>query len=247
MKTFSFAAVGLFLWLGASSCLAATPAPSRPGYLHVTSIYEGRLLIKLLNARADTYLGSSAYRSGARAHSAGGIDLISPFDVQAVSQGSVRARSINPSYYRQKSGRKSRILDYRSKAALSGVDPVAQILRLSLAGPTPCLGTLTVFDGKQRYRLTFSRPRPGKLSSNLAGQGLATPQTCSLGFTPLSGLGGSKPGSTSGLRGESSASFAWSPRARLWILTEIEIGTLLGPARISLEEFSLSTAGAMPS
>ena len=247
MKKFATAATAFVLWLGSSSCMAATPAASRPIYLHVTTIYEGRLLIKLLNARADTYLGSAAYRSGAYAHSAGGIDVISPFDVQAVSQGAVRARSSSPSFYRQKSGLKSRVLDYRSKAATLGVDPVAQFLRLSLGSSTPCLGASTVFDGKQRYRLSFVRPRPGRLPAHLIGKGLVTPQTCSLGFTPLSGLGANRAGSGGALRGETTATFGWSPKARLWILTDVEVGTLLGAAHISLEEFSLSTAGGLPS
>ena len=222
-------------------------AISKPNaYLHVASIYEGRLFIKLLNARADTYIGQSDYRSGAYALSAGGLEFIRPFEVKAISNGTIKGRSASPIFYRQSSGRKSRAVDYRRLPPSSVGDPIAQLLRLSLAGPTPCIGAMTVFDGEQKYRITFTRQRPAALAKSLNGQGLTTPQACALGFSPISGFGGAKASSKGALRGNSSATFAWSSKARLWILTDIEVGTVVGPAHISLTHLSISSTNALP-
>jgi hypothetical protein len=215
-------------------------------YLHVSSVYEGRFIIKLIDARSDTYLGAANYRSVAEARSAGGLDFLRPFDVKTVSQGSVKGRSISPISYRQNSGRKVRSLDYRVKPPLPGADPIAQLLRLSLGGATPCIGTLTIFDGKQNYRLSFVNPRPGHLPSNLLRQGHVKPQACSVIFAPISGLKGKKASSRDVLRGEQIATFAWSPKARLWIMTDIAVGTIIGTAHISLTQVSLSSVKGLP-
>jgi len=224
----------------------AAPAPVRPKYLHVTSIYEGRLFIKLIDARADTYIGQSDFRSGAYALSAGGLEFIRPFDLKAVSNGTIKGRGASPTFYRQSSGRKSRTVDYRQVPPSSIGDPIVQLLRISLAGPSPCIGAMTVFDGKQKYRISFTGQRPAAPAKSLNGQGLTTPQACTLGFTPISGFGGAKASSKGALRGNSSATFAWSSKARLWILTDIEVGTVVGPAHISLTHLSISSTNALP-
>jgi hypothetical protein len=242
------------LWAGlitALACFAASEvqAQSRQAqanYLHVRSVYEGRFILKLIDARSDTYLGGANYRSVGEARSAGGLEFLRPFDVQALSQGFVKGRAIVPSYYRQKSGRKVRSLDYRVKPPLPGTDPIAQLLRLSLGGSSPCVGTLTFFDGKQNYRLSFVNPRPGQLPPNLRRQGLVKPQACSVTFAPISGLKGKKTSSRDVLRGDQIVTFAWSPKARLWIMTDIAVSTIIGTAHISLTQVSLSSVKGLP-
>jgi hypothetical protein len=242
------------LWAGliiALACYAAgeVHAQSRQvqsNYLRVRSVYEGRFILKLIDARSDTYLGGANYRSIGEARSAGGLEFLHPFDVQALSQGFVKGREIVPTYYRQKSGRKVRSLDYHIKPPLPGTDPIAQVLRLSLGGSSPCIGTLSVFDGKQNYRLSFVNPRPGYLPSNLGRQGLLRPQACSVIFAPKSGLKGTGASSRDVLRGEQIATFAWSPKARLWIMTDIAVSTIIGTAHISLTQVSLSSVRGLP-
>jgi len=65
-------------------------------------------------------------------------------------------------------------------------------------------------------------------------------------FSPISGLQGKRASARDVLSGEQIATFAWSPRARLWIMTDIAVSTVIGTAHISLTQVSLSSVKGLP-
>jgi len=224
------------------SALAGAAHAQSPPVVHLTGVYEGSLLVKLLDVRSDFILGPLDYRAGARAHSSGPVDFVHPFSVLAQSQGVIRGRAAAPVGFLVVGGRKRRSVDFRGKPAAFGADPLSQLVRISLNDPSPCVGSMIFFDGKQRYRMSFSPLGPGALTPAQKSLPLSAPTTCRLGFQPLSGLANRGGAPSTVLRGESTATFARSNLAKVWVLSRVEIGTILGPARIELTNFTASSS-----
>jgi hypothetical protein len=207
----------------------------------ITSTYEAHLLIKVADLRTDQVVMGSAFRAGARMTSIGALGVLKPTTVLVQSNGAMAGADPRPGVYQQieKNGQKHRVVRY---SAPTPVDPLTGLLRAALqtAGASPCVGLMPVWDGHQRYDLTLS-----PLGVGLAKFNLVHPLACRLGFHPISGFGhgGTKPSPF--LRGDPTASFAYEPRANVWVLTDIAVPTMLGAGHISLT--SLHVDGARPS
>ncbi len=206
----------------------------------VTAEYEGTLFVKLMTVRSDYVLEPAAYRAGARAKSSGAVNFLHPFSVLAQSQGTFTSAGPAATVASTIS-EKRRTTDYRGKPAGFGADPLTQLLRIGLA-PQPCVGPLIFFDGKQRYRLTFSPLGGDVLSGAQRGWGLSAPVKCRLSFQAISGLGGSDARKPSALRGPVTAHFARSNAAGLWMMTGVDVGTVVGEGHIEMTSLRVSLA-----
>lgn len=241
------------LLLAASLALLSTPAqaaPRRPpaspaSTKTVTAVYEGRLLVKLFTARSDFILGAGDYRTGVRASSSPTVNHIKPFNVLAQSQGTFRGGLPASATFVQSAGRKRRVVDFRNRPAGFGMDPVSLLLRIGMSRG-PCIGAITAFDGKQKYRVTFSDAAPVALTAQERSWGLANATRCRLTFTPLAGFGKPKSSGPGLLRDDTSAVFAHSAAANLWIMSRVEIATWVGQGRVALTSLKVSDARAPP-
>lgn len=222
----------------APSALAAPPAAAP---LSLTLHYEGRLHVKVLEARSDHVVERTGFRAGARVKSAGALGFIKPYSILAQSTGAVAAGRPLARRFTQAEGRKRRAVAFPQKDG--SADPLTQILGLMLTPATgnPCRGRLAFFDGKQRYDLTFAPAGGGRLLRSQQGLKLGPAVRCRLTFRPIRGLGGSQRKSPV-LTGEAFATFARAPAADVWVLTDVAIGTVVGQAHVSLT--GLSTRGS---
>jgi hypothetical protein len=206
--------------------------------LTMTLFYEGVLFIKVLQVRSDYVLTPSHYRAGARVETSGAVAAVKRFRLSATAQGGISGARLAPQEFTSTDGRKRRVVRFADPKMRGVADPLTRMLQIGLStGATPCVGREAFYDGKQRYDLIFSPLRVGSLTPQIQRLGLNRPVTCALAFRPVSGLGKGPGGS---LRGPSTATFAWSPRARLWVLTGMSIGTVLGAGRIDLTNIQVS-------
>lgn len=238
---------GLLFGLAAALVLGRAAAAA-PGEVAVAQVYEGRLLVKVLDVRVDDVAGPAIYRTGARIKGSAAVSRIKPFTLLVQSNGRMVAGAPGALRYTHQEGRKRRTVRFAgSPARRTPADPLTQILRIMLtpAAASPCIGTLAAYDGKQRYDLTFTPAGKGELSARQRSLGLSGPLRCNLGFRPVAGFKGSRKGP--GLTGASSATFARSAAGDVWVMTDLSIGTIIGPARLSLTDLSVRgrRAGAL--
>ena len=227
--------------LAGAALARAAPLPSPPAPpLVVTSFYEGRLYLKVLDVRADDIVGAGGYQAGARIQSSGVVRMVKPVSLLAQVQGRMVQGYPVPAQFTVHSGGKHRSV---AMGGLRAADAVTQVLRLGLRGPaSPCAGPLPIYDGKQSYVLAFSPAGGGDLSSVQRGFGLSTPTRCRLSFRPVTGFRSSSMGGA--LRGDSFATFARSTTTGFWVLSDITIGTVAGAAKIELT--GLKITGRIP-
>lgn len=221
------AALILAALLAAGSARAAAPA------LSVTATYEARmLLLKVADLRTDQVLYPDRYQLGARLTTIGALGVIKPSTLLVQANGSMAGGAPTPQIYFQTEKGRRKAVSFRGGPA----DPLSQLLGAALqpGGGSPCLGTVPVYDGRQRYDLTLSPAGGGGLSGAQRGFGLTRTVACRLGFRPISGFGRAPPKANPFLRGDPVATFAYAPRGDLWTLTDIAVPTMLGAGHISL-------------
>jgi hypothetical protein len=219
--------------------VASVPASAALTSTQVTATYQGTLIAHLMDVRTDYILEPTAYRAGARAKSSGAIDFVRPFSVLAQSNGALRGRSPSAGIAVIAGDRKRRIVDFRGKPIAFGADPLTQLLKIGLTDASPCIGPLIFFDGKQRYQMTFAPLGAGTLPDRQRMMGLSDPRTCRLSFQPISGVGAhSAKGSP--LRGIAMAHFARLAAARIWVMTDVELPTIVGSGHIELSGLKVS-------
>jgi hypothetical protein len=243
------------LWscaIGGVGFAAPHPAPLRPApgpvgpTLSVTALYEGRLLVKVLDVRTDQIVEPSGFRLGARVHTSGAVGAIKAATFLAQAQGPMTGAGPLPSEFISNDGKRRRVVRFNNGSARSPADPLTQLLRMALTpgSASPCLGALRVEDGRQTYDLIASRAGGGKLTGQQTALGLGHAERCALGFRPVAGF---KPGASLRnpfMTGDLSATFARSTRADVWVLADLSIGTVLGQGHIGLT--GLSVSGARP-
>ena len=226
---------GLALLLG----LAAAPAAGAAASLHVTAIYEARLGLKVADLRTDQVVSPGDYKAGARLTSIGALGAIKPATVLAQADGGMAGGAPQPTVYLQTEKNKRRSVRYAPHAP---TDPLSVLLRAALqpAGASPCLGTAPVYDGRQRYDLAFS-PAGGAAPARF---GLLRPTACRLGFRPIAGFSAGPAKKNPFVRGDAVASFAFEPRANVWVMTDVALPTLIRTGHIALT--SLHIDGVRP-
>ena len=232
-------------FVGLSEGHAAPSAPVKPA-LSITALYEGRLIVKVLDVRTDQIIEPGDFRLGARVHTAGAIGAIKAATFLAQAEGPMVGGAPTPSEFISNDGKRRRVVRFHNVSPRSPADPLTQLLRLALtpANASPCLGALRVEDGRQTYDLIASPGGGGELTGPQKALGLMGSVRCRLGFRPIAGF---KPGAALRnpfMTGELFATFARTPRADLWVLSDLSIGTVLGQGHIALT--GLTVGGARP-
>ena len=223
----------LALLVAATASGAAQAAPS----LSITAVYEARLVIKVADLRTDQVAMADEYKAGARLTTIGALGVIKPQSILAQANGGVADGAPAPSVYAQTEKNKRRVTRYAAGGGPRSVaDPLTQLLRAALqpGGGSPCVGTVPVYDGRQRYDLTLSPAGGGILTGPPAHFGLTRPLACRLGFHPISGFSGGPPKKNPFVRADPLATFAFEPRAGVWVMTEVAVPTLVGTGHIAL-------------
>jgi hypothetical protein len=222
--------------------LAAGAAEASP--LAVTATYEARLLLKVADLRTDQVIGPAGYRVGARLTTVGALGFIKPSVLLDQAEGRMAGPAPEPVHFEQteKNGAKHRNVGFHGGSGWRSLaDPLTQLLRAALqpGGGSPCLGALPVYDGRQRYDLTLAAAGGGALSGPAAGFGLVRPLACRVTFHPISGFaaGPSKPNPF--LRGDPVITFAYAPKAEIWVMTDVAVPTILGTGHIALTSLHL--------
>jgi len=219
--------------VAATASGAAQAAPS----LSITAVYEARLVIKVADLRTDQVAMADGYKAGARLTTIGALGVIKPQSILAQANGGVADGAPAPSVYAQTEKNKRRVTRYAAGGGPRSVaDPLTQLLRAALqpGGGSPCVGTVPVYDGRQRYDLTLSPAGGGILTGPPAHFGLTHPLACRLGFHPISGFSGGPPKKNPFVRADPLATFAFEPRAGVWVLTDVAVPTLVGTGHIAL-------------
>jgi hypothetical protein len=214
--------------------LASAPAARA---MSVTALYEARLVIALANLRVDQVVTPSGFKAGARLTTIGALGVIKPSSVLAQADGGVADGAPAPAVYIQTQKSKRRVIHYASTGGVRSLaDPLTQILRAALqsGGGSPCLGTVPIYDGRQRYDLTLSPAGPGALTGQAAHFGLVHPLDCRVGFHPISGFSNGPPKKNPFLRSDPIATFGYEPRGGVWLLTDVAAPTLVGTGHIVL-------------
>ena len=214
--------------------LAGSPAAAD---VNVIATYEARMLVKVGDLRTDTVVGPAAYRLGARLTTIGAMGVIKPNILLIQADGVTRGGAPVPVVYLQTEKGKRRVTRYNGGVGWRSLgDPLTQLMRAELQPGTgsPCLGSMPVYDGRQRYDLGLYPMGGGSLTGAAAGLGLTRPVSCRFGFKPISGFGGSKKGGVNVMRGDPVATFGFHPGAQVWVLTDIAVPTLLGTGHIAL-------------
>jgi hypothetical protein len=222
---------------------AARAAPS----LAITAIYEARLMIKVADLRTDQVVTPDGYKAGARLTTIGALGIIKPSTILAQADGGVAGGAPAPVAYLQTEKNKRRVTRYAAGGGgRSLADPLTQLLRAALqpGDGSPCVGALPVYDGRQRYDLTLNPAGGGTLAGPPAHFGLTHPLACRLGFHPISGFSGGPPKKNPFVRADPTATFAFEPRARVWMLTDVAVPTLVGTGHIALTSVHIN--GARP-
>jgi hypothetical protein len=237
----SVAILGLGALALATSGARAAPQPPS---LSVSAVYEGALLIKLLDLRLRTRIAGQRFSTDAHVESSGAVSFIRRFDINAASVGGFSHAHAIPAAYVQHSlegkKRSSRTLVFRG--AVTEVDPLTQGVRLTTTSMSiaPCPGVMRTSDGKQRYDLILTYRGPGALSPDQRALGLSDPVVCRLDFRPLSGF---KVNNQQGLRrfvqGDIRATFAKAARAGVWVASDISADTLVGGLHVRLTGLSV--------
>jgi len=224
----------LIALLTVASSAAAAPEVS------ITATYEAQLLIKVADLRTDQVVTAAGFRAGARLTSIGALGVIRPAAVLVQSNGAMSGFDPRPGVYQQteKDGQKHRVVRF---AAPTPVDPLTGFLRSALQAETgsPCTGLVAVWDGRQRYDLVLSPLSGGRSKFNLIH-----PMACRLAFRPIAGFSHGPTKANPFLRGDPTVSFAYEPRAHVWVLTDIAVPTIMGAGHVSLT--ALHVNGARP-
>jgi len=222
---------------------AAPPSPT----LSVSTVYEGTLLIKLLDMRLRTHVSSQKFSTDVHVESSGAVSFIRRFDINAAAVGAFERGRAIPTAYVQHSleGRKrsSRTEVWRAPSPV--VDPLTQGLRLTATPLTsaPCPGVMPTSDGKQRYDLILTYRGRGELAPGQQSMGLTQPVLCRLDFRPVSGFkNNNQQGLRQFVRSDIRATFAKAAGAGVWIATDISADTLVGGLHLRL--ISLSVQGS---
>jgi hypothetical protein len=228
---------------------SALAEPAASPTLSISTVYEGSLLIKLLDMRMRTRVAGQRFSTDVHVESSGAVSFIRRFDINAASVGGFDHGRPVPAAYVQHSleGRKraSRTLVFRGPSPV--VDPLTQGLRLTATPLTsaPCPGVMPTSDGKQRYDLILNYVGRGALAPGQQGLGLSQPIQCRLDFRPVSGF---KANNQQGLRrfvqGDIRATFAKSPSAGIWVATEISADTLVGGLHLRLTSLAVQGSRA---
>lgn len=214
---------------GLAPCLLVLAASPAAAALHVTAIYEARLVVKVADLRMDQVVSPDDYKAGARMTSIGALGVIKPVSVLAQTDGTAMGGVVEPVVYIQTEKAKRRIVRYAPHAP---VDLLTVLLRATLqsGGGSPCVGTVPVYDGRQRYDLTLS-PAGGAAPARF---GLLHPAACRLAFHPIAGFSSGPAKKNPFVRGDAVATFAFEPRAHVWLMTDVALPTLVGSGRIAL-------------
>lgn len=220
--------------------------PANPSSLSVTALYEGRLVVKVVDVRTDQIIEPGAFRVGARIHTTGLIGAIKAATFLAQAQGPMAAGIPVPAEFVSNDGRRRRVVQFHNASGRSAADPLTQLLRIALTPPnaSPCIGSVRVEDGRQTYDLIASPGGGGDLTGAQKALGLTAPVRCRLGFRPIAGF---RPGASLRnpfMTGEVFATYARPSRADVWVLSDLAIGTVLGQAHIALS--GLTVSGARP-
>ena len=239
---------------GLATLIAAAPhralaAPAAPPSLSVSTVYEGSLLIKLLDMRMHARIAGGRFSTDVHVESSGAVSFIRRFDINAASVGSFDHDRPVPAAYVQHSleGRKrsSRTLVWRAPSPVA--DPLTQGLRLTATPLTsaPCPGVMPTSDGKQRYDLVLTYLGRGALAPGQQGLGLIQPVQCRLDFRPISGFkANNQQGLRQFLRSDIRATFAKAPGAGVWVATDVSADTLVGGLHLRLTSLALQGSRA---
>lgn len=226
-------------------CGLAGHAQAAP-ILNVSAVYEARLLIKVADLRADQSVRPDGFKAGARVATIGALGVIKPAVLEAHADGGVAGGAPSPAIYVQIQKNKQRIARYTAGGQGSLADPLTQLLRAALqpGSGSPCIGTTPVYDGRQRYDLILSPAGARTLSGATAHFGLVHPVACRLGFRPISGFSSGAQKKNPFVTRDPEATFAYEPRAQVWLMTDVSVPTLVGTGHIALT--SVHMDGARP-
>jgi hypothetical protein len=237
-------AAAALLGAAAPSQAAAPPSPT----LNVGAIYQGTLLIKLLDLRMHSGVAGQHFKIDAHATSSGAVSFVRKFDIDAGAYGAIVRGQPVPAAYVQRGleGQKHTGRTLVWKSPPPAPDPLTQVLRQSLTtAASPCPAVLPVFDGKQRYDLILTPAGGGALDAAQHGFGLTQAVQCRMGFRPISGF---RTSSQDGLhkftRGDIRATFAKASPSGLWIATDVSVDTLVGAAHLRLIGLSIQGSRA---
>lgn len=125
----------------------------------------------------------------------------------------------------------------------SVLDPLTAILKLAQGhSGQPCGRTLPIFDGKQRFNLTFNFRRYEPLQTG--GHGRVRGVVCQIKYKPLSGYVANS--DTRRYTAEKNIEVAFRPVAdgRVFVPYRLTLPTVIGTARLDLQKLSVSPVHA---
>lgn len=123
------------------------------------------------------------------------------------------------------------------------LDPLTAILNLAQGqGGNPCGRTLPIFDGKQRFNLTFNFRRYEAVQAGRRGKIRGV--VCQIKYKPLSGYVANK--DTRRYSAENNIEVAFRPVAggRVFVPYRLTLPTVIGTARLDLKKLSVSPVHA---
>jgi hypothetical protein len=230
--------------------------------------YDGKLLVRILSIEVQQEARTRDYQSTMHITAEGPLAAFRKLDVRARTSGRLNrgdAKPVNFSYdSRGKKGRQvsaqwtgDDVVATASPAfksmgeppanrnqRLESADPLTQMMRFALAD-NPCTGSARFFDGKQRYNLVLSSRGPGELDEKQKALGLVSPIRCTARYEKVAGFKADTNGAPDALSmRDMPMSFARVGADGPWVITQMTVGTALGPAQLKLAR--VSATGAEP-
>lgn len=255
----------IFTTLAAAALLAAVPAAAQtPTYangMRLSLGYDGRLILKVLDARINVQVANGGYHADIRLVSSGILALFKRLDQRASVDGVLQGGQAQPRTFQHRnlSGRAVRVTwgggqvnTYATPAypnmgsppasqaqRLEATDPLTQAVRISLTaeGRSPCGQTIRIFDGKQRYDLVVSAGSGRAADSRERRIGLTDAVGCTLQYREVAGFRAKPPDQRNqGIRGAVRVGFGRLGQGGPWVLSSLRAPTMLGDAVVELRE-----------
>lgn len=136
-----------------------------------------------------------------------------------------------------------RLIPLKKSHTQAVLDPLTAILRLAYAqGAKPCGRTLPIFDGKQRFNLTFNFRRFEALPAGEFGRQRGV--VCQIKYEPLGGY--VMTNDTRKYAAENNIEIAFRPAhgGRIVVPYRLTLPTIVGTARLDLRKLSVGTSRA---
>ena len=223
--------------------------------------------VKVLALHVAEQAGASHFDTHAEMHSYGILRAFKRIDIRTMADGPVQAGLPQDHtfdfYERKKDGTEKRTLLTWEKAEVvaqpphrpfgdppptpaqevAASSPVTQMSRIAYAASAGvfCGHSWRFFDGVQLYELQLGAGSPASLTARDKSMGVTQSVECPVRYVEIAGFR-HKPGADTGIRSAISARFGRLGAGGPWIATSMKADTLLGYAKMQLDQVRLGPA-----